>query len=120
MLASIPARTGAERHWFALPPLTKGPTMGTTMTSATPLDYATFDAITFDCYGTLIDWETGLSNAFRPVLRAHGVTADAEDVLARFARFETAVESWPIPPLPRGLGRRAPGRPGRVRRGADG
>ncbi len=28
-----------------------------------------FDVITFDCYGTLIDWETGIRNAFRQALK---------------------------------------------------
>jgi 2-haloacid dehalogenase len=57
------------------------------------VDYAGFDALTFDCYGTLIDWETGLAEAFRPVLRAHGVDADDEDVIARYARHEAAAEA---------------------------
>ena len=57
------------------------------------LDYGRFDALTFDCYGTLIDWETGLTEAFRPVLRAHGVDADGEDVLVRYARHEAAAEA---------------------------
>lgn len=50
---------------------------------------------TFDCYGTLIDWETGLAEAFRPVLHAHGVVADDEDVLGRYARYEAAAEAGP-------------------------
>ena len=33
----------------------------------TEMDFADFDALTFDCYGTLIDWETGISNALRPI-----------------------------------------------------
>ncbi len=63
--------------------------------NARDLDYATFDALTFDCYGTLIDWETGLADAFRPILRAHGVEADDEDVLERYARHEAAAEAGP-------------------------
>jgi 2-haloacid dehalogenase len=58
-----------------------------------PIDYRDVDALTFDCYGTLIDWETGLTDAFRPVLAAHGVRMDAEDVLARFARHEATAEA---------------------------
>jgi len=30
--------------------------------------------LTFDCYGTLIDWETGAIDALRPLLARHGVT----------------------------------------------
>jgi 2-haloacid dehalogenase len=59
------------------------------------VDYHAFDALTFDCYGTLIDWETGLADAFRPILRAHGIEADDEDVLARYARHEAAAEAGP-------------------------
>jgi 2-haloacid dehalogenase len=61
----------------------------------TPLDYDRFEALTFDCYGTLIDWETGLADAFRPVLRAHGVAADDEDLLARYAKYEAAAAAGP-------------------------
>ena len=61
----------------------------------TPIDYGSVDALTFDCYGTLIDWEAGLTAAFRPILEAHGVAADDEDLLTRFARHEAAVEAGP-------------------------
>ena len=62
------------------------------------IDYAQFDALTFDCYGTLIDWETGLANAFRTVLPAHGVSADDGDLLERYARHEAAAEAGPYLP----------------------
>jgi 2-haloacid dehalogenase len=59
------------------------------------LDDTRFEALTFDCYGTLIDWETGLVEAFRPVLAAHGVTAGDEEILARYARYEADAEAGP-------------------------
>jgi 2-haloacid dehalogenase len=59
------------------------------------LDLARFDVLTFDCYGTLIDWETGLASAFGPILRAHGIDADGEDVLVRYARHEAVAEAGP-------------------------
>ena len=59
------------------------------------LDFGRFEALTFDCYGTLIDWEAGLSAAFRPILEAHGIDADADDVLERYARHESAIERGP-------------------------
>ena len=65
------------------------------MHAQTQLDYGRFDALTFDCYGTLIDWETGLTEAFRPVLAAHGIDLDGEDVLVRYARYEAAAEAGP-------------------------
>ncbi|HET9755229.1 MAG TPA: haloacid dehalogenase type II [Candidatus Limnocylindrales bacterium] len=60
-----------------------------------PIDYGTVEALTFDCYGTLIDWEAGLTAAFRPILEAHQANADDEDVLVRFARHEATAEAGP-------------------------
>lgn len=59
------------------------------------LDYGRFEALTFDCYGTLIDWEAGLSAAFRPILAARGIAKDDDDVLTRFASYEAAAEAGP-------------------------
>jgi 2-haloacid dehalogenase len=59
------------------------------------LDLGRFDAVTFDCYGTLIDWETGLTDAFRPILSAHGLEQASDDVLERYARHEAAAEAGP-------------------------
>jgi 2-haloacid dehalogenase len=59
------------------------------------IDFTDVDALTFDCYGTLIDWEAGLTAAFRSVLDAHGITHNAEDVLTRYARHEAAAEGGP-------------------------
>jgi 2-haloacid dehalogenase len=52
-----------------------------------------FSALTFDCYGTLIDWETGILAALRPWAAAQGVTADDEALLAAFARAESRREA---------------------------
>ena len=59
------------------------------------LDFDRFDALTFDCYGTLIDWETGLLAAMRRVLDAHGVTPADDELLERYARHEAALEAGP-------------------------
>ncbi len=64
----------------------------------TELDFDDFDVLTFDCYGTLIDWEAGLLAAFRAPLAAHGVSESDEDVLAAFARHEAALEAGPYRP----------------------
>ncbi|MDP7242846.1 MAG: haloacid dehalogenase type II [Rhodospirillales bacterium] len=48
-----------------------------------------FDALTFDCYGTLIDWETGIFDALAPWLERHGVAASAGEVLEAFAQRES-------------------------------
>jgi 2-haloacid dehalogenase len=47
-----------------------------------------FQVLTFDCYGTLIDWETGLSAAVAPWLERRGVHATPEEILAAFAGAE--------------------------------
>jgi 2-haloalkanoic acid dehalogenase type II len=52
-----------------------------------------FKCLTFDCYGTLIDWETGLYAALQPLLKRGGVTLKRDDVLAAFARHESAQEA---------------------------
>ncbi len=59
------------------------------------LDFARFDALTFDCYGTLIDWETGILATLRTVLERHAVRATDEELLVAFARHEAAVEAGP-------------------------
>jgi 2-haloacid dehalogenase len=58
-----------------------------------PIDFDQFDVLTFDCYGTLIDWETGIAGGLRAVLDAHGVPADDQDLLERYARHEAAAEA---------------------------
>jgi len=50
-----------------------------------------FDVLSFDCYGTLIDWETGILQALAPWLERHGV--EPETVLEAFARHESAQET---------------------------
>jgi 2-haloacid dehalogenase len=57
------------------------------------LDFSAFDVLTFDCYGTLIDWEAGLVAALRPVLDAHGIDADEEQLLESYGHHEAALEA---------------------------
>ena len=52
-----------------------------------------FDALSFDCYGTLIDWETGIVEGFTPWLMDHGVDPNRDRVLAAFSHHETRVQS---------------------------
>jgi 2-haloacid dehalogenase len=61
----------------------------------TNLSFDDFDVLTFDCYGTLIDWETGLLAALRAPLTAHGVDASDDSVLEAFARHESELEAGP-------------------------
>jgi len=57
------------------------------------LRFDEFEVLTFDCYGTLIDWETGLREALSPVFAAHRVNPDAGWVLELYGELETAAES---------------------------
>jgi 2-haloacid dehalogenase len=59
------------------------------------IDLADFDVLTFDCYGTLIDWEAGILAAIRPILDAHAVHADDDGVLEAFGRHESEIEAGP-------------------------
>jgi 2-haloacid dehalogenase len=59
------------------------------------LDYGTFDALTFDCYGTLIDWEAGILTGLRAVLGPHAVTPADDELLERYAAAEAAIEAGP-------------------------
>ena len=59
----------------------------------TDLDYGSFDALTFDCYGTLIDWEAGILAAFRPILERSGVEASDDDLLEAYAAAESELEA---------------------------
>ena len=64
------------------------------MPRMSPIDFRSFDALTFDCYGTLIDWETGLLAALRPFAPDAG-----DDVLLEaFARHEARLEAGPYLP----------------------
>jgi 2-haloacid dehalogenase len=65
------------------------------MSAMGSIDFDAFDALTFDCYGTLIDWEAGILAALRPVLETHGVTIDDEALLERYARHEAQLEAGP-------------------------
>jgi 2-haloacid dehalogenase len=57
------------------------------------IDFSRIEAITFDCFGTLIDWESGILQAVRPVLAVHGVRASDEQILAIYADLERRLES---------------------------
>jgi len=52
--------------------------------------------LTFDCYGTLIDWERGLADALQTVCRAHGIADSDESLLSHFAAVEHTVQEGPF------------------------
>jgi 2-haloacid dehalogenase len=56
------------------------------------IDPGAFDALTFDCYGTLIDWETGIAAALQRVVQAHGIEATDRELVDAYGRHEHVVE----------------------------
>lgn len=48
--------------------------------------------ITFDCYGTLVDWETGIGEAFRSAAGREGVELDRAAVIAAYHEIEPQVQ----------------------------
>jgi len=51
-----------------------------------------FEAMSFDCYGTLIDWESGISAVLTRWAARHGVELSADELLERFAAAEARQE----------------------------
>ena len=48
--------------------------------------------VSFDCYGTLIDWENGILGALRPVLENHGIEIEDQKILSLYADVESEIE----------------------------
>jgi 2-haloalkanoic acid dehalogenase type II len=68
------------------------------------LDLTEIEALSFDCYGTLIDWEAGIAAVLGPWARRHGHALTVEDLLAAYAEHEAAVEAEaPRTPYPQVL-----------------
>ena len=58
----------------------------------TDLDLTTFKALSFDCYGTLIDWEAGLASVLVPWARDQELDETDEELLLAYAAHEAAVQ----------------------------
>jgi FMN phosphatase YigB (HAD superfamily) len=56
------------------------------------LHFNRFEILTFDCYGTLIDWETGILAALHRILSAHKKKIDNASVLKLYGDFEQRSE----------------------------
>lgn len=66
-----------------------------------------FDIITFDCYGTLIDWESGIICAFQSEAAMNGVELNRDRIITAYAAEEPRVESAPYRPYREVLGETA-------------
>ena len=60
------------------------------------LDFDRFQWLSFDCYGTLVDWETGISDAVADALSAHDMRVSRSDILALFAAVEPEIQQGGI------------------------
>ncbi|MGA9392584.1 MAG: haloacid dehalogenase type II [Candidatus Sulfotelmatobacter sp.] len=56
------------------------------------LDFSRFEVLTFDCYGTLIDWEAGILRCLHHILAAHGRDVDDATILQLYGEFEASAE----------------------------
>ena len=59
------------------------------------LDPIQFEWLTFDCYGTLVDWESGICDAVSKVLTRHGEHKSNPELLTLFSTIEPRIQSAP-------------------------
>ena len=59
------------------------------------MDFSRFRVISFDCYGTLIAWESGILPAVRAILAGHGLTLEDSAILELYGEFEAEAERDP-------------------------
>jgi 2-haloacid dehalogenase len=62
------------------------------------LDFNRFEILTFDCYGTLIDWESGILSALQKILDAHEKKVDDAKLLKLYGEFEQLSEEGAFHP----------------------
>lgn len=62
------------------------------------LDFTRFEILTFDCYGTLINWEAGILSALHRILSAHGKDLDDATMLKLYGDFELLAEQGTFRP----------------------
>jgi 2-haloacid dehalogenase len=55
-------------------------------------EFEQFEALSFDCYGTMIDWEAGILAELRPWATGHGIGAADDELIGAFAEIETLVQ----------------------------
>jgi len=60
------------------------------------LDFSRFEILSFDCYGTLINWEAGILAALYKVLSGHRKSVDDARLLALYGEFEASAEQGPF------------------------
>ncbi len=59
----------------------------------TTMDFSAIEVITFDCYGTLIDWESGILSALAPLRSRSENPRTDDECLERYAAIESSVQA---------------------------
>jgi 2-haloacid dehalogenase len=59
------------------------------------LDLSRFEYVSFDCYGTLIDWESGILGYLRPLLHSKNRDATDAEILSLYSEFEPSQQKQP-------------------------
>lgn len=59
-------------------------------------DVQRFEVLTFDCYGTLINWEAGILDSLRPVLAAHAIKLSDAEILKLYSELEPQTQEPPF------------------------
>lgn len=62
------------------------------------LNFAQYRLVSFDCYGTLMDWEAGIFSALRPILTAHGKTIADAELLRLYSELESDAQQGEFRP----------------------
>jgi 2-haloacid dehalogenase len=57
------------------------------------IDAGRYEVVSFDCYGTLIDWESGIISGLRPVLVNHAIDVTDDEILELHAQTEHRLQS---------------------------
>ena len=61
----------------------------------TAIDWERVEVLTFDCYGTLIDWEAGILAGLRPLAGGTGAGISDDALLERYGAAEAVIEAGP-------------------------
>jgi 2-haloacid dehalogenase len=68
------------------------------------LDLAAYDVLTFDCFGTIIDWDRGVLDGLHAVLSAHDADGSDAELLDAYAHHEAEIEHGGYMPYRRVVG----------------
>src|SRR5438045_2299061 len=68
------------------------------------LNFSRFQVISFDCYGTLIDWESGLLSALQPILSDHQAELSDSEILQLYGELDAKAASSEYGPYREVLG----------------